>query len=323
MKKVILLSSLVFLFLSCDSGSLKNLKKNSSGRINSVLVVLNHKDWQGKLGDSLRNILAKPLVGMPQSEPLFTLDQIDPMHFKSILKSNRNIIIIGYNDVDIFSNKTDQFAAPQRFITIKSSSRKGILKLLNKYAEDIVKSIKNSDLTYYRTKKIKSSWKVDKLEFFKENKLSMRLPKTFVKVSDTTNYLWFRREIPKGTLNIFMYTVPITSEDDENGENIIATRDLKGEQFIPGSGEGMYMETEKAYTPMRYDVEIDGKKAYETRGTWDMKKGFMAGPFLNYTVVDKQRNRLVVVEGFTFAPSTNKREYMFELECILKTLKIN
>jgi len=49
----------------------------------------------------------------------------------------------------------------------------------------------------------------------------------------------------------------------------------------------------------------------------------MAGPFLNYTVIDKANNRLVVVEGFTYAPSINKRDFMFELEAILKTLKIN
>lgn len=29
----------------------------------------------------------------------------------------------------------------------------------------------------------------------------------------------------------------------------------------------------------------------------------------------------MVVEGFTFAPATEKRDHMFELEAILKTLK--
>jgi len=48
----------------------------------------------------------------------------------------------------------------------------------------------------------------------------------------------------------------------------------------------------------------------------------MAGPFLNYTVIDKANNRLIVVEGFVFAPAVNKRNYMFELEAILKTLHI-
>ncbi|WP_338039470.1 DUF4837 family protein [Maribacter litopenaei] len=29
------------------------------------------------------------------------------------------------------------------------------------------------------------------------------------------------------------------------------------------------------------------------------------------------------MEGFTFAPATEKRDYMFELEAILKTVKFN
>ena len=35
-----------------------------------------------------------------------------------------------------------------------------------------------------------------------------------------------------------------------------------------------------------FDAIIDGKKAYETRGKWEVKNDFMAGPFLNYTVKD-------------------------------------
>ena len=49
----------------------------------------------------------------------------------------------------------------------------------------------------------------------------------------------------------------------------------------------------------------------------------MAGPFLNYAILDKKNNRLLVVEGFTYAPSVNKREFIFELEAIAKSLKIN
>lgn len=50
----------------------------------------------------------------------------------------------------------------------------------------------------------------------------------------------------------------------------------------------------------------------------NVKDFLMAGPFLNYIVEDKPNNRLLVMEGFVFAPSVNKRDYMFELESILK-----
>ena len=91
---------------------------------------------------------------------------------------------------------------------------------------------------------------------------------------------------------------------------------------IPGQFDGTYLITEAAYSPHTFLVQLDSKKTFETRGKWEVKGDFMAGPFLNYTVVDKANNRLVVVEGFSYAPTTNKRDFMFEVEAILKTLKI-
>ena len=124
-------------------------------------------------------------------------------------------------------------------------------------------------------------------------------------------------------MELMCYTVPITSEDDENGNNIVNIRNAFGKKNIPGQIEDSYMITEEAYTPHVFEVELNEKKAFETRGKWEVKNVYMAGPFLSYTVVDKPNNRLVVVEGLTYAPSINKRDYMFELEAILKTLVIN
>ena len=110
-------------------------------------------------------------------------------------------------------------------------------------------------------------------------------------------------------------------QDQQN--HIISMRDTIGKKHIPGSKEGMYMITEAAYTPSTISTKILGKNAYETRGKWEVKNDFMAGPFLNYAIIDEKNNRLLVVEGFTYAPSVNKREFLFELEAIAKSLVIN
>ncbi|HIE45165.1 MAG TPA: DUF4837 family protein, partial [Flavobacteriaceae bacterium] len=47
------------------------------------------------------------------------------------------------------------------------------------------------------------------------------------------------------------------------------------------------------------------------------------GPFLNYALLDKKNNRIIVVEGSVYAPSIAKRDYLFELEALLKTLVVN
>ena len=60
----------------------------------------------------------------------------------------------------------------------------------------------------------------------------------------------------------------------------------------------------------------------ETRGTWEVKNDYMAGHFLNYIIQDTTNNRLLVMEGFVFSPSIQKRNYMVELEAIFRSLKI-
>jgi len=106
-------------------------------------------------------------------------------------------------------------------------------------------------------------------------------------------------------------------------EQIIQNRDLIGKTFIRGNDtDKMYMITEEARTPVLKEVLINGRKAYETRGTWEVFGAYNAGPFLNYSIVDEQNDRVVVVEGFNYAPSVNKRDFMFELEAILKTAKL-
>ena len=69
--------------------------------------------------------------------------------------------------------------------------------------------------------------------------------------------------------------------------------------------------------------EYDNKTIFQTKGLWEVKNDFMGGPFINNILKDKQSGEWVVVEGFAFAPSVSKREYMFELNSILSTISIN
>ena len=52
-------------------------------------------------------------------------------------------------------------------------------------------------------------------------------------------------------------------------------------------------------------------------------KGFtMAGPFITYFIEDKVNKRYLVVDGYVYAPSLDKRDYVFELESIIKSITI-
>jgi len=324
MKKLSILIALVTVLFSCESGPQKKILKEANGRINNLLVVMENSDWQGEIGDELRKIIAEPVLGLPQPESHFEVTQVPVSSFGSMFRATRSVLITGIGDENSTKIAKNVYASPQRIITITGKNKAALIAEIKKSSNKIVTVFKDADLQSVQRKILKKYWDPKQIETFAKQGFSLKIPKTYNKVDDTGDFVWYRYHLNGGnSMELFAYTVPITSEDDENGNNIVATRNAFGKANIPGQIEDSYMITEEAYTPHVFEVELNERKAFETRGKWEVKNVYMAGPFLSYTVVDKPNNRLVVVEGLTFAPSINKRDYMFELEAILKTLVIN
>jgi hypothetical protein len=47
----------------------------------------------------------------------------------------------------------------------------------------------------------------------------------------------------------------------------------------------------------------------------------MGGPFINYTLVDGKRNKVVTIDGYVYAPSAPKRDMMIQMEALIYSLK--
>lgn len=323
MKNILFISILFILFQSCESNT-KIIKTSALGKLNSVLVVVDNDKWQSEVGDSIRSILAKTLIGFPQEEPRFSLSQISTRNFNKLLKQNRSIVFINFNDKNNFTILKDKYASPQRIIAINATNKNNLYKTLHKHEEEIIATINESDIKSAQKLLLKKYWEPNTIETFKNNKISIKIPYAFLKVQDTLNYTYFRKDIAEGYQILQVYTIPITDETEFNGENIIKYRNEKGKQFVPGGLDGSYMKTEEMYFPIQYkNKTMLGKETIETRGTWEMEKSSMAGPFLNYALLDKKNNRIIVAEGSVYAPSIAKRDYLFELEALLKTLVVN
>ena len=80
-------------------------------------------------------------------------------------------------------------------------------------------------------------------------------------------------------------------------------------------------QTEPAFTPYLNESQIDGRFAFETKGTWEVKNKWMAGPFVNYAIYNKDRNNWLIIEGYVSAPNSTQRNYLFEIESILKSVE--
>ena len=318
---------IVSVLLTSCIGTDKFVLRNSLGKVNKVMVVTKVSDWNGDVGFAVRNSFGELVIGLPQPEPVLSVSQIAPNGFNSMMKVSRNILIIGKGEKEDFYIKKNVYAQPQIIIYVYGTDDAGIIKIFNKHKKEIIDAYISSDILM--TQNIFKRKKLDDSQFKTLQNLgvSFTAPENFKTVDDTGDFLWLRQHLTSGIAktgsnNILVYSVPIKDET-KIAENIIAVRNSIGKKHIPGTDpETMHMITEEAYTPFTSEVVLDGKKTFETRGKWEVKNDFMAGPFLNYSVVDKKNNRIIVFEGFTYAPSVNKRAFLFELEAIAKSIKI-
>jgi hypothetical protein len=149
------------------------------------------------------------------------------------------------------------------------------------------------------------------------------MPSSYELMIQKENFAWFKKEIVSGNTSILLYQVPINSIENANNlvSNIIKMRDSIGSLYVHGKELNTDMITEEAYAPYFFKINLDNKTTYETKGTWELKDDFMSGPFINYAIVDKENNRVMVLEGFCYSPSKEKRDLMHELESIIKSIK--
>ena len=325
MRKLIFSALSCMLILACDNGKSSNQRilSQSSGNLNNISVVIDNELWDGSVGEAIRNTLAAPLVGLPQDEPMFSMNQIPPSVFSGFTTKNRTVLKIekvGEQNVKVARNV---FARPQKVVVVSGKTIAELVHQITNNSEKIISAFKNEEL--------KEKQRRIKLSLHKNNKieeklgLSIRFPTAYRIAKEDEKFYWIRKDITTGTTNIMIYELPFNAikKNDSLVNQIIKIRDSIGKVHIPGPTDGSFMITEQAYAPFLFETIIDNKPAIETKGIWDVKNAFMSGPFVNYVIEDKVNNRLIVVEGFAFAPSVQKRDYMFELEAIIKSLKIN
>ncbi len=322
MQKFLLVFLSFLVMTSCNEGksSNKRILSQSSGKINNLSVVIDNDLWEGEIGETIRSILAAPVHGLPQDEPLFILSQLPPVVFTGFAQQSRIVLKIEKSDSSNVKIANNLFARPQRVVVVSGKSNDIISQQLRDNAEQIVMALKNEEIKEQQ-RRIKLS--VHENNTIKEKLgITIKFPSAYRIATEDGKFYWIRKDITTGTTNILLYELPYNGIKDNDSvvSQIIKMRDSIGKVHIPGPLDGSFMITEDAYTPFLAKTTINDKPAIETRGIWDVKNAFMSGPFVNYVIDDKANNRLLVIEGFAFAPSVEKRDYMFELEAIIKSI---
>jgi hypothetical protein len=319
----ILLFSVLVAFTSCNSSGKKDksLLPDSVGNINRLQVITSNDLWNGVVGEAIRNKFAAPVDGLPQDEPLFTMNQMPPEAFTGFARSSRLFLYVVISDEDKATLAKNEYAKPQTGAVIKATSEEKLVELINKNAPKIIKAFHDTEIKERQRRTAISLLNTDSLRDVMG--VGLKVPSAYRIAKATDNFFWLRKDLKDGTTNILIYQVPLTMihNDSTAVADIIKIRDSIGSKLLPVEDNGQFV-TEDDYAPYIFKTKIDGHFAYETKGTWELKDAWMGGPFLNYAVRDEKHKRYLIMEGFTYAPSVRKRDLQFELESILDSAKI-
>lgn len=319
MRKVIL-ALFVLVLLSCKDEPKIKIVPESSGGLNKLTIVLDNEEWRGSIGEVIREKLAGETDGLPQKEPLFDLNQVPNEAFTGFMRKQRIFLKVEKAAEASFEIVTNVYAKPQKGVIVKGPSVSAIEHIILKDSADIVNTFKETEVKE-KIRRIKLSLGDDKAirEAFG---ISLKFPSAYRYAKEEDNFYWLRKDIPKGDMNITIYEVPMESIVNDSAilNTLIHMRDSISGDGITVDAGGRFI-TEEAYAPYLNEVKIAGRPSFEIKGVWEVKGKYLAGPFVTYVIRDKRKNRYLILEGFTFKPSSNKRDNMFELESILKSVK--
>lgn len=332
MKKLNLIAMIMILIVSLSScvnedKAKESRKARSVGGTSEILMITqNDEQWKGQMGQAVRDFFEQEQYGLPQPEKNFKVAHLNIDALNDMFKKHRNLIIAKI-DKDIknplVETQKNWESEPQFVIRITASSPESWVRTFESQKDGLKLIFDENERARF-------------LEFFRPttdykivNKLkerfgvTMNIPEGYFIGIDKDDFMWIRKETSDMSMAFLIYELPYKDTADLNPNNIIKVRDSIVEKYIPGPIDGSYMTTDKEFlTPVFKTLpEFPAGYAVETRGLWNVVGDFMAGPFVSYSIVNPESDKIVTAEGWIYYPNKEKRDLLRQQESILYSLK--
>lgn len=296
----------------------------SSGNPYEVMVVAEDSVYTGYAGRALQRVLDKPLRGLPQDEEVFHKSHITEKHYDNVTNIFRNIVRVKVGrEYTMAKMKTekDVHSTPQLILTIQGRDQIQVSQYISEHTKDIISLFTSAEINreandLYFDHNIKFAKEVKKMfncDFY--------IPIDIKEMKIGKDFIWASDNGLATIQNICIYSLPYVSEKMFTRNPYIALRNKVMQENIPGGHEGQYMTTNKEFVWTK-NITVNGSYAMEVRGLWEMKGDAMGGPFVSHSRIDTVNNRVIVVEGFVYAPDKMKRTMIRRLEAALYTLEL-
>lgn len=341
---------LVTLALASSCNQLVSTDKStlpiSGGVADEVMVVGDQAVWDGPVGDALRKLFETPFPITPQFESTIKVSFVPYDKMSDLLRRHRNILFIAdlssntatsdfvveslgeeytskalLDPTKFFATQSEVWARPQQVMVLFGNSQEQMVKNINERGQKIVSRIQKFDMEHkYMPALHIEEPQAEITDILRKNfGFTMYVPSSFYIAKNDKDLLWLRRDIDKVGMHVFIYTVPLDSIPFTS-ETAIKLRDQLG-KLVSSEIDSTYMVSDTVLPFEHFDINVAGLPAIDTRGLWSMENDFMGGPFINYLLLDTKNKRLIMLDGFIYAPGEKKKIQLRYLQAMFSTLK--
>lgn len=318
---------LALTWASCGGGEREAPPVPSKGLPGELLLIVDASLWETDARDSLEDVLKGSVPGLPRHEPMFRVIRIFPENYSVRYSTMRNIVEVrkdpraGGAEMGV---AYDVKAVPQTYVKVKTRDAASLGHFLMTHREQITGLFLDSEMQWETARLKKKYSKVVDAASREIFGYTVKVPADIAKVKKAERFIWASSDRLTRDMNYVCYSIPLADSSLLSAGRWVELRDSVMKRNIPGSSPGSWMTTARedgeplaVQRPVRL---AGGRRAYEMRGLWEMRKGALGGPFVSLAYPDSARGRLLVAEGFIYSPDTNKRDLVRRMEAALRTL---
>ncbi|MEX0780651.1 MAG: DUF4837 family protein [Balneolales bacterium] len=340
---VTLLLLLTGSFVACDN----DFRRPAQGTFSEVLVVMDSTKWNSEVADAIRGTFGSEIMTLPRPEERYdlrfmTLRTNNDLEFA---KRHKNAIFVGSineetnvgsyiratlsDDIQERVRTEQNFAFPlkdrwysnQWTLILSSTDDEKLASQIRNSGESLVENLDEVEMERWKYEVYRRGEQTEISDSLMESHgFHIRIQHDYTLNIDTTDFVSLRRPLVDNDRWIWAWWKDdVESIDHVDADWINAKRDSLQEKYIRGTREESYVQTEFRRPVETKATKLNGRDAFETRGTWKMENDLMGGPFLNYTIYDEVQKRLYILEFAQFAPRHSKRRFVYQFEAMANT----
>ncbi len=301
------------------------VKSRSIGAPGELLVVMDNNLQKTKVKRMINAFANEEFPCVPQFESTFKLTTLSPNDFEGHFKAYRNIVIvkqIASEKADI-SFRKDVWAGYQQVVQINFSEEDSFVEIFKRNQKKLFDFLYYGDIKSMQQANRNGADEGARHLIDEKFSVDMVIPQGYRLVKDTADFCWYRFDKLETNLHVIVKSFELDSIESLQDEVLIQLRDSVGKTFIPGPSELTFMQTEKRLPVLSKKIKVNGMDVIELRGLWKVDGFFMGGSFVNYFIKDDVNKKMLMVEGFVYAPrKQNKAYYVRQIESILHSVKL-